>query len=265
MRSLIVIPTYNERDNLPRLVSALLEITPSVDVLVVDDGSPDGTGATAEALARSNNRVQVLHRAGKLGLGTAYVTGFKYALSHNYKYVIQMDADFSHRPEDLPRLLRAAESADVVIGSRNVPRGRVEDWSLLRRFISKGGSFYARTLLNLPIRDCTSGFKCFRREVLEANGFANVKSNGYGFQVEINHLCHRAGFRIVEVPIVFPDRRAGRSKMSWRILLEAAMLVWKLRHQARPRFGKPLEQAARPERTLLDSASRRLTGRALNK
>jgi dolichol-phosphate mannosyltransferase len=253
MQSLIIIPTYNEHENLLRLIPALLGVDPYLEVLVIDDGSPDGTGEIAESFALRTDRVRVLHRKGKLGLGTAYVAGFEYALSHDYAYVLQMDADFSHRPEDLPRLLRAVESADVVIGSRNVPGGRVEDWSLLRRFISKGDSFYARTLLNLPIRDCTSGFKCFRREVLEANVFGNVKSNGYGFQVEINHLCHRAGFRIVEVPIVFPDRGAGRSKMSWRIFLEAAMLVWKLRHQTRPRFGKPLEQAARPEITL-DSA-----------
>lgn len=229
MRALVIVPTYNEQENLPRLVSALLNEAPSLEVLVIDDGSPDGTGEIAESLARETGRVRVLHRASKLGLGTAYVAGFEYALSHDYDYAIQMDADFSHRPEDLPRLLRAAESADLVIGSRNVPGGRIEDWSLLRRFVSKGGSLYARALLDLPIRDCTSGFKCFRREVLEAIDFAKVKSNGYGFQVEINYLCRLAGFRIVEVPIVFPDRTAGRSKMSSRIFLEAVALVWKLR------------------------------------
>jgi dolichol-phosphate mannosyltransferase len=231
VRSLIVIPTYNERDNLPRLVAALLEEAPSIEVLVVDDGSPDGTGDIAETLARETDRVRVLHRTGKLGLSTAYVAGFKYALSNDYEFVVQMDADFSHRPKDLPRLLQATKSADLAIGSRDVPGGRAENRSLLRQFISKGGSFYARTLLNLPIKDCTSGFKCFRREVLEALDLDSVRSNGYGFQVEINHLCYRAGFRIVEVPIVFPDRRAGRSKMSRHILLEAAALVWKLRHR----------------------------------
>jgi dolichol-phosphate mannosyltransferase len=235
-RSLIVIPTYNERDNLPRLVTALLEETPSFEVLVVDDGSPDGTGEIAEAIARKTDRVHVLHRTSKLGLGTAYVAGFKYALSDNYEYVIQMDADFSHRPKDLPRLLQATRSADLAIGSRNVPEGRSENWSLLRRFISKGGNIYARTLLDLPIRDCTSGFKCFRREVLEALDLDRVESNGYGFQVEMNYLCHRAGFRIVEVPIVFPDRTAGRSKMSRRIFLEAAALVWKLRYRELPLY-----------------------------
>jgi len=234
-RALVVIPTYNERDNLTRLVAALLERAPSVEVLVVDDGSPDGTGEIAEALARETGRVKVLHRAGKQGLGTAYVAGFEYALDHDYEYVIQMDADFSHRPEDLPRLLQAARFADVVIGSRDVPGGRAEDRSLARRLISKGGSFYARTLLDLPIQDCTAGFKCFRRETLEALHLDGVKSNGYGFQVEMNHLCNRAGFRIVEVPIVFPDRAAGRSKMAWGIFLEAATLVWKLRLHPHPR------------------------------
>lgn len=238
MRPVVVIPTYNESENLSRLVPILLDTVPSLEVLVVDDGSPDGTGEVAESLAKRTGRVRVIHRVRKLGLGTAYVAGFEYALERGYDCVVQMDADLSHRPEDLTRLLRAAESADLVIGSRNVPGGRVENWSLLRRFVSKGGSFYARTILGLPIRDCTGGFKCFRREVLEAVDFANVESNGYGFQVEMNHLAHRAGFRIVEVPIVFPDRTEGRSKMSWRIFLEAAALVWKLRGQRRaPKTG----------------------------
>jgi dolichol-phosphate mannosyltransferase len=236
-RSLIVIPTYNERDNLPSLVTALLEEAPSFEVLVVDDGSPDGTGEIAEAIARKTDRVHVLHRPSKLGLGTAYVAGFKYALSDDYEYVIQMDADFSHRPKDLPRLLQATTSADLTIGSRNVPGGRSENWLFLRRVISKGGSLYARTLLDLPIRDCTSGFKCFRRRVLEVLDLDSVESNGYGFQVEMNYLCHRAGFRIIEVPIVFPDRTAGRSKMSRRIFLEAAALVWKLRYRESPLYS----------------------------
>lgn len=231
MRSVVIIPTYNERENLPRLVPAVLRKDESLDVLVVDDGSPDGTGEAAESLARKTGRVRVMHRSSKQGLGTAYVAGFRYALDQGYDRVVQMDADFSHRPEDLPRLLEATEFADVVVGSRNVPGGRVEDWSLLRRFVSKGGSLYSRILLGLPVKDCTSGFKCFRRRVLETVDFAGVASNGYGFQVEMNHLCHRAGFAIAEVPIVFPDRTAGESKMSWRIFSEAAGLVWKLRGQ----------------------------------
>jgi dolichol-phosphate mannosyltransferase len=206
-----------------------LDVEPALQVLVVDDASPDGTGEIADSLARRTGRVRVLHREGKSGLGSAYVAGFEHALSHDYDVVIQMDADFSHRPEDLPRLLQAVEFADVVIGSRRVPGGQVENWPLKRRLISRGGTFYASTILGLPIRDCTAGFKCFRREVLGAIDLASVASNGYGFQVEMNFSCHRAGFRIVEVPIVFADRAAGHSKMSSRIFLEAAALVWKLR------------------------------------
>jgi dolichol-phosphate mannosyltransferase len=268
-RGLVIIPTYNERENLPHLVSALLEEAPFLDVLVVDDGSRDGTGKIADSLAKRTNRVRVLHRAGKLGLGTAYVAGFEYALSRDYHCVVQMDADFSHRPQDLPRLLQAVDSADLVIGSRNVPGGRTKNWSLLRQSVSKGGSFYARTVLGLPIRDCTSGFKCFRREVLEAVDFADVKSNGYGFQVEMNHICHRAGFRIVEVPIVFPDRSTGRSKMSWRIFSEAAVLVWKLRMRRAPAYfeaahalGEPPERGTNAERA---SDSAPTVGRALSR
>lgn len=230
-RSLVVIPTYNERENLPKLVRALLGSASGIEVLVVDDGSPDGTGAIADRLAESSGRVHVLHRSGKQGLGTAYVAGFQYALERDYRYVAQMDADFSHAPEDLPRLLNELESADVAIGSRNVPGGRVENWSPLRRFISKGGSLYARMVLGLPIKDTTAGFKAFRREVLESVDFEGASAGGYGFQVEMNHLCHRAGFRISEVPVVFPDRTAGDSKMSPGIFLEAAALVLKLRYE----------------------------------
>jgi dolichol-phosphate mannosyltransferase len=231
VRSLVIIPTYNERENLSPLISAVLAAGPALDVLVVDDNSPDGTGRIADELSRSQPRVKVLHRAGKQGLGTAYIAGFRAALSQGYDRILQMDADFSHKPEDLPRLLRAAESADLVIGSRNVRGGRVENWSLLRRGISRGGSLYARLLLRLPIQDCTGGFKCFRGEILRALDLGSVRSNGYGFQVEMNYLCHRAGARIVEIPITFPDRTAGRSKMSKAIVFEAARLVWQLRRR----------------------------------
>jgi dolichol-phosphate mannosyltransferase len=194
----------------------------------------------------------VLHRAGKQGLGTAYLAGFRYALAHGYDRVVEMDADFSHRPEDLSRLLRASDAADLVIGSRNVPGGRAENWSPLRHLISKGGSLYARTLLRLPTKDCTSGFKVFRREVLAAINLEGVRSNGFGFQVELTWLAHRAGFRIVEVPIVFPDRTAGRSKMSLRIALEAAAVVWRLRHQPATvaAAGAPLDYPAGTPRSL---------------
>ena len=234
MHTLVIVPTYNERDNLPRLAQAVLAANPNIHILVVDDNSPDGTGALAEEMARRTVRLRVLHRTGKLGLGSAYIAGFQYALSREYELVVEMDADLSHRPEDLPALLRAATDADVVIGSRNVPGGRAEGWSWMRQVISKGGSLYARVMLGLPVRDCTSGFKVFRRHVLETLDLEHLNSTGFGFQVEMNHLCHRAGFRFVEVPIVFPDRAEGTSKMSSRIFLEAAALVWQLRRQPRP-------------------------------
>jgi dolichol-phosphate mannosyltransferase len=229
--AIVIIPTYNERVNLASLIPAILEVDDALDILVVDDGSPDGTGELVETFTEQTTRVQMLQRGSKQGLGTAYLDGFRYALSRGYDHMVQMDADFSHRPEDLPRLLMAAEDADLVIGSRNVPGGRVENWSLMRKFISKGGSLYARTLLSLPIKDCTGGFKCFHRRVLEVLDLESVRSNGYGFQVEMNYLCQRAGFKIIEVPIVFPDRTIGQSKMSARIFAEAARLVWQLRGQ----------------------------------
>ncbi len=252
MQTLVIIPTYNERENLERLARAILATDGTLDILVVDDGSPDGTGAVADELARDTPRVHVLHRSGKQGLGTAYAAGFRYALTHGYERVIEMDADFSHRPQDLPGLLRAAEFADVVIGSRNVPGGRAVGWSPLRHLISKGGSLYARLLLGLPIHDCTSGFKCFRRSALEVLDLDALRSNGYAFQVEVNHACTVAGLRFAEVPIVFPDRERGRSKMSWHIVVEASWLVLRLRlGLSRPplvghaeRVGKPRQARA---------------------
>lgn len=229
MNTLVIVPTYNEKDNLPLLLEQVLKVDNELEVLVVDDNSPDGTGDLAEDFARRTGRVQVLHRAGKLGLGTAYVAGFRYALELGYDRVVEMDADFSHRPEDLPRLLEAAEVADLVIGSRNVPGGKVIGWSLMRHIISKGGSLYARLVLGMPVKDCTGGFKCFSRRALEALDLDAVQSNGYGFQVEINYACHRAGLRIAEVPITFPDRERGKSKMSKKIVLEAASVVMKFR------------------------------------
>jgi dolichol-phosphate mannosyltransferase len=229
VRILIVIPTYNERENILPLVSSVLAVAPSFDVLVVDDNSPDGTGRLVDGLAAVNPRVRALHRSGKFGLGTAYVAGFKHALAAGYDRVVEMDCDFSHRPEDLPRLIDAAKAADVVVGSRNIPGGQTVDWSPIRHLVSTGGSLFARAVLGLPIHDCTSGFKCFRRRALEALDLDQLRSNGYAFQVEVNHACHRAGLRLAEVPIVFPDRARGTSKMSARIVVEAAWLVVKLR------------------------------------
>lgn len=229
MHTLVIIPTYNERENLLPLVMQILEVDTDVHVLIIDDNSPDGTGDLARTMAQAVQRVDVLHRPGKLGLGTAYATGFQYALTHDYDCVVEMDADFSHRPEDLPALLRAAYTADVVIGSRNIPGGRAIGWSPLRHIISKGGSLYARLVLGLPMRDCTSGFKCLHRTALERLDLAALRSNGYAFQVEVNYACAQAGARFAEVPITFPDRQRGASKMSWHIVVEAMVLVVRLR------------------------------------
>jgi dolichol-phosphate mannosyltransferase len=198
-------------------------------VLVVDDDSPDGTGAIADRVAAVEPEVRVLHRPTREGLGPAYLAGFAVALGDGASHVIEMDADFSHEPHDLPRLLRAAQDADLVLGSRYVPGGVVADWGLWRRIISRGGSAYARIVLGLRVQDLTGGFKCFRREVLEAIDLATVRSHGYGFQVELTYRAVRAGFRVVEIPIIFRDRRLGHSKMSWRIAAEAMLLVPQLR------------------------------------
>lgn len=228
---LVIVPTYNERENIARLVSEVLAQGPAYEVLIVDDNSPDGTGEIAEELAqRSQGRVQVLHRAGKLGLGSAYLEGFRYGLSKGYDYLFQMDADFSHQPCYLNQLLAAAQSTGIAIGSRLASGGGVENWPWYRKLISQGGSFYARTLLGLKTRDCTGGFKCFARSTLLAlNLGEQVQAKGFGFQVEVNSLCEWYGYDIVEVPIIFPDRALGKSKMNKAIFLEALMLVWKLR------------------------------------
>jgi dolichol-phosphate mannosyltransferase len=229
LRTLVIVPTYNELDNLPRLVPAVLAVHPELEVLIVDDNSPDGTGAKADEIAATEDRVKVLHRAGKSGLGTAYVAGFKYALAQGYDQVIEMDADFSHRVEDLPALLAASATADVVVGSRNVRGGTTVGWPWYRTLISRGGSLYAKTLLRLPIEDCTGGFKCLRRSALTRLDLDHLLSNGYAFQVEVNHACHTAGLTFAEVPITFVERTAGRSKMSPGIAFEAAGLVLRLR------------------------------------
>ncbi|TME46102.1 MAG: polyprenol monophosphomannose synthase [Chloroflexi bacterium] len=228
--AIVIVPTYNEWENLSRLVASILSELPDGHILIVDDNSPDGTGEVADQLAFGDPRIKVHHRPLKQGLGTAYLAGFNYALAAGYSRVVQMDGDFSHRTEDLPRLLAAVDDADVAIGSRNVPGSRVVGWSLLRTLVSRAGSFYARTMLGLPVRDCTSGFKCFRRSALLAIDRTALRANGYAFQVEVTYACAGAGLRMVEVPIIFPDRALGKSKMSPRIVLEAAFLVLRLRY-----------------------------------
>jgi dolichol-phosphate mannosyltransferase len=224
----VVIPTYNEHDTIEPLLAQILAL-PRFRVLVVDDNSPDGTGDLVAAHAREEPRVGLLSRAGKQGLGTAYLAGFRRALDEGARYIFEMDADFSHDPGYLPQLLEAAERYDLVLGSRYVPGGGTTDWGMMRRLISRGGNLYAGLILGLPVSDATGGFRCYRREVLEAVPLDAVRSNGYSFQIEMVYRTLRAGFRVGEVPIIFPDRRVGQSKMSRRIVVEALITVWKLR------------------------------------
>jgi dolichol-phosphate mannosyltransferase len=223
MRATICLPTYNERENLERMLHALAPH--GVRVLVIDDNSPDGTGELADRLAETLDYVSVLHRPEKEGLGPAYLAGFRRALAEEAELVLEMDCDFSHDPNDVPRLLAAAADADVVLGSRYVPGGGVRNWGLLRRFISAGGSWYARVLLQVRVRDLTGGFKCYRRSVLEAIDLDAIHAKGYAFQIETTYRALRAGFRVVEVPITFVDREIGGSKMSRAIVAEA---IWKV-------------------------------------
>jgi dolichol-phosphate mannosyltransferase len=232
----ICLPTYNERENVERMVDALGCVLGGLEgpgrVLVIDDGSPDGTGEIADRLAGEHAWVEVLHRARKSGLGPAYLAGFARALDEGAELVVEVDCDFSHDPADVARLVAAAEEADVVIGSRYASGGGTRNWSLLRRFISRGGCLYAQAVLGSGVSDLTSGFKCFRREVLEALPLEEVRSRGYAFQVEMTYRAARAGFRVAEVPIVFTDRRVGGSKMSYGIVGEAAWRVPAIRIQA---------------------------------
>jgi dolichol-phosphate mannosyltransferase len=229
-RALVIIPTYNERENLPRLVPTVLAQDPRIEILIIDDASPDGTGAVADQLAAEELRVHVLHREGKLGLGTAYLTGFRWALERGYTYIFEMDADFSHDPAHLPQFLDAIGTADVVLGSRYLEgRVTVVNWPITRLLLSYGANIYARIVTGLPVADATGGFKCFRREVLEAIDLDRIESEGYAFQIEITLRAWKKGFRIKEIPIVFTDRDVGESKMSRRIIWEAVWRVWKLR------------------------------------
>jgi dolichol-phosphate mannosyltransferase len=226
----VLVPTYNEADNLEPLVHAVRDVVPEARILVIDDGSPDGTGAIADRLAAAHEVVEVLHRARKGGLGSAYVAGFTHALRNGAATVVQMDADFSHDPADLPRLLeRVAAGADLALGSRYVPGGGITDWGPVRRGVSRGGCAYARRVLGVGVRDLTGGFKAWRATTLQALGYTSVRSQGYAFQVELTYRAVQLGLRVDEVPIVFREREHGRSKMSARIALEAAWLVPALR------------------------------------
>lgn len=225
----ICLPTYNEIENLPLIVAEIFAVVPQAHILVIDDNSPDGTGQLADELAGKDSRVHVLHRAQKQGLGRAYLAGFAWALARDYELIFEMDCDFSHPPRFLPQFLAKAEGCDVVLGSRYIPGGGTEDWDWRRRLISRGGNTYARMILGLPYQDLTGGFKCFRRKVLQTLPLGDIVSNGYVFQIELTWRAVLAGFSIGEVPIQFPDRTRGQSKMSGAIVREAVVNVWKLR------------------------------------
>jgi dolichol-phosphate mannosyltransferase len=226
--NLVVVPTYNERENLLRVVERVQAQSVPIDVLVVDDNSPDGTGRLADELAAQVPSVHVLHRVAKDGLGRAYCAGFAWALEQNYQFVFEMDGDLSHNPDDLPRLLAAAQAADLALGSRYRDGIRVINWPLHRLLLSMGAARYVRMITGMPFSDPTGGFKCFRRKALQAIDLPNVRSNGYSFQIELTHTIWRQGLRVVEVPIVFTDRFLGTSKMSARIVREALWMVWRL-------------------------------------
>jgi dolichol-phosphate mannosyltransferase len=227
-RTLIVVPTYNERENLPRLAQRLLSLPVLVDLLVVDDASPDGTGKLADELAAQHPQIHVLHRTEKNGLGRAYIAGFKWALERGYEFIFEMDGDFSHNPRDIPAFLEAAKDADLVLGSRYQGGIRVINWPLKRLMLSRGAGKYVEFVTGMPFTDPTGGYKCFRRRALQAINLDEVRSNGYSFQIEMTHKLWRRGFKVVEVPIIFTERAEGRSKMSRGIVNEAFWMVWRL-------------------------------------
>jgi len=228
-KAIVVIPTYNECENIEKMIHRLIELYPNIHILVVDDNSPDGTGKYVENKSKEDDRIHVIHRAGKLGLGTAYVAGFKHVLEKGYDYVIQMDADFSHDPKEVGNLLKAIEENDLVIGSRYIQGVNVINWPMSRLLLSYFASIYTRVITGMPVMDATGGFKCFRSEVLKSINLDKVKSNGYSFQIEMNFKTYKKNFRIKEIPIVFTDRVEGTSKMSKKIVHEAVTMVWKLR------------------------------------
>jgi dolichol-phosphate mannosyltransferase len=226
--TIIIIPTYNERENLPNVVARVMQVPVSVDILVVDDNSPDGTGQLADEIAAKNPAVHVLHRAEKDGLGRAYCAGFKWALEREYEFIFEMDGDLSHNPDDIPAFLAAAKNADLVIGSRYSNGIRVINWPLNRLMLSLMAAKYVRIITGMPFTDPTGGYKCFRRNTLHAIDIDRIRSNGYSFQIELTHKAWRQGMRVVEVPIIFTDRFQGRSKMSGKIVIEALTMVWRL-------------------------------------
>lgn len=226
---MIIIPTYNELENLRPLVGEILKYAPETHILIVDDNSPDGTGALADVMQSEHAQVHVLHRPGKLGLGTAYIAGFKYALAHGFDAAFEMDADFSHDPRYLPDFLKAIKHADVVIGSRYIPGGGTPNWSMIRRLISGGGNIFARFMLGLPVHDCTAGFRLYRREALASLDLDTIQSQGYAFQIEMAYRLMQQGYKIEETPITFMDRRVGKSKMSRKIVIEGFTYVLRTR------------------------------------
>src|SRR4051812_13419413 len=227
-KTLVIVPTYNERENLPKLAQRIMGLPGAVDLLVVDDNSPDGTGQIADQLALGNPRIHVLHRAEKNGLGRAYCAGFQWALERNYDFIFEMDGDFSHNPDDIPAFLEAAQNADLVVGSRYSNGIRVINWPLKRLMLSMAAGKYVRAITGMPISDPTGGYKCFRRAALQSIDLEAIRSNGYSFQIEMSHKIWRDGLKIVEVPIVFTDRFLGSSKMSAKIVREALWMVWRL-------------------------------------
>lgn len=230
-KTLIVTPTYNEADNIEKFVKEVLKQAPEIEVLVVDDNSPDGTGDIVDKLKKEDSRIHVIHRAGKKGLGTAYVEGFRYAIQNKFDYIFEMDADFSHDPSEIPTFLKMIESCDLVLGSRYTNGVRVINWPIRRLILSYGANVYTRIITGMPVKDATGGFKCFRRKVLEAINLDKIHSNGYAFQIEMNFKSWCKGFKLCEHPIIFMDRRSGTSKMSKKIVYEAVFMVWKLKFQ----------------------------------
>lgn len=229
MKTLVIIPTYNELDNLPKLLPEVLSKKNGINVLIVDDNSPDGTAAFVESQMKNNNHIHLIKRPSKQGLGTAYIAGFKYALQNNFQIVFEMDADFSHDPNEIPKFLKEIENADLVLGSRYISGVNVINWPMSRLLLSWFANWYTRVITGLHIKDATGGFKCFRREVLEAIDFDQVTSNGYAFQIEMTFKAWKKGFKVKEIPIIFVDRVKGKSKMSKKIVREAVTMVWKLR------------------------------------